>query len=620
MSIISFQTRYNQRPHSGLRSAFSQVLERLNQIWWGPPGLPVQLRMEQRFVALRYMSVLFVAPVLPLLDLSVQQLVAAYTLLFFFFIYNFGVQTLIRRHSIWISSGYITSVGDGFSTIMMVFIGGGFNSAFYMTLFGTTVAIAMRYGYGLSMLVAGTYILLDGVSPVIYGTARPGTSGDFFFRSGFLVLVAFLGSYLRAQAYAAEVALAQQLNRASALNESTRALNASLQLDTVVRAVAAEARRLMEAEAVALKLDPEFSGRTVYDLSSLPSDDLQPQACQMMLNTLLAANVSDDQPAVKMGLTVDGRWYIVAPLQNRGGMSGYIAVMRAKGQPAYAQPDAALLTSFIDRAILAIENAGLYKTIGDRRQELQRAYAELATAHQELLCVDEMKTNFIANVSHELRTPLTSVRSFSELLLSFEVDDTTEREFLEIINTESERLTRLINDVLDITKIESGQVAWHMKQLNLADLLQISARTFAPLVEKKGLQFELVLPDRSVQVCADSDRVLQVLANLLGNAMKFTPQGTITLSAEVAGDVVLIHVRDTGIGIAPADHERIFEKFQQVGDTLTEKPTGTGLGLCICHDIVLHHGGELWVDSELGQGSTFSFSLPIASSPVLIAA
>lgn len=221
-----------------------------------------------------------------------------------------------------------------------------------------------------------------------------------------------------------------------------------------------------------------------------------------------------------------------------------------------------------------------------------------------------MKTNFIANVSHELRTPLTSIRSFSEILLSFGVDEVTEREFLGIINAESERLTRLINDVLDITKIEAGQVEWHIEPVPLAEILRAGARTFAPLVEEKGLRFRLVPPSGSVTVNADADRVQQVLANLIGNAIKFTETGEIVLSAELIDGYAHILVRDTGVGIDPANHERIFEKFHQVGDTLTEKPTGTGLGLCICRDIVTQHGGHIWVESERGRGSTFRFSLP----------
>jgi signal transduction histidine kinase len=273
--------------------------------------------------------------------------------------------------------------------------------------------------------------------------------------------------------------------------------------------------------------------------------------------------------------------------------------------------DPDILDSFVERTTLALENASLYRTLASRTDDLQRAYSDLAIAHQELLGVDEMKTGFLANVSHELRTPLSSIRSFSELLLSYENDPAVQNEFLQIINSESERLTRLVNDVLDITKIEAGRMDWHMTPVDLAALLQDSARTYAMLIEEHDLVFRQELDDDLPMIYADRDRLQQVLGNMLNNAMKFTESGTITLSAARRGDEIRVSVVDTGVGIAREDHERIFEKFQQVGDTLTDKPRGTGLGLCICRDIIAYHQGRMWVESELGRGSTFTFAVPI---------
>src|SRR5205823_5853396 len=182
-------------------------------------------------------------------------------------------------------------------------------------------------------------------------------------------------------------------------------------------------------------------------------------------------------------------------------------------------------------------------------------------------------------VSHELRTPLTSIRSFSELLLAYEDDTAVQKEFLRIINSESERLTRLVNDVLDITKIEAGHMDWQMAMLNLPDLVRDSARTFGPLIANGKLTFELVIDDDLPPIYGDRDRLHQVVANLLNNAMKFTHAGTITLRTDRLDDSLVITVSDTGIGIADEDQERIFEKFQQVGDTLTDKPRGTGQGI-----------------------------------------
>jgi signal transduction histidine kinase len=280
----------------------------------------------------------------------------------------------------------------------------------------------------------------------------------------------------------------------------------------------------------------------------------------------------------------------------------------------------ALLASYLRSLTLRAELA-----LHDRLVELQRLYSDLAVAHQELLSLDEAKTNFLANVSHELRTPLTSIRAFSEILQSYPDDEDTQQEFLQIISSESERLTRLVNDVLDVTKIESGEMDWRDDFLDPSALLEHCARTFVPLFEHSSLQFHQVIAPNLPSIRGDYDRLQQVVHNLLNNAMKFTSQGGIGLRAGVKGDELCIEVWDTGVGIASQDQERVFEKFQQVGDTLTGKPKGTGLGLTICRDIVAHHGGRMQLDSKPGRGSRFSIVLPIprhapAESTILTAA
>jgi signal transduction histidine kinase len=209
---------------------------------------------------------------------------------------------------------------------------------------------------------------------------------------------------------------------------------------------------------------------------------------------------------------------------------------------------------------------------------------------------------------------LTSIRSFSELLLDYEDDPAVHKEFLLIINSESERLTRLVNDVLDITKIEGGHMDWQMASLDVSALVRDSARSFGPLIAKEHLTLALDIDDDLPPIYGDRDRLHQVVANLLNNAIKFTSVGSITLKTARGDDRVLISVSDSGIGIAAADQERVFEKFQQVGDTLTDKPRGTGLGLAICRDIVTFHHGWLRVESAPGAGSTFTVSLPIGNA------
>jgi signal transduction histidine kinase len=271
---------------------------------------------------------------------------------------------------------------------------------------------------------------------------------------------------------------------------------------------------------------------------------------------------------------------------------------------------ASYLRSLTEKAEFALQ---------DRLVELQRLYADLAVAHQELLSLDEAKTNFLANVSHELRTPLTSIRAFSEILLSYQDDESIQHEFLHIITAESERLTRLVNDVLDVTKIESGEMDWRDDTVNLTALLEQCARAFAPLVDKAGLSFRQEVAGHLPPIRGDHDRLQQVLHNLLNNAMKFTVEGTIVMRAVASAGEVHISVSDTGVGIDSRDQARVFDKFQQVGDTLTGKPKGTGLGLTICRDILAHHGGRLTLDSQPGRGSTFTMVLPIAGAELLAA-
>jgi signal transduction histidine kinase len=244
---------------------------------------------------------------------------------------------------------------------------------------------------------------------------------------------------------------------------------------------------------------------------------------------------------------------------------------------------------------------------------LQTAYGELHHAHQQLLTLDAAKTNFVANVSHELRTPLTSIRAYSELLLTYDDSPEVQREFVGIINAESERLTRLVSNVLDIMKIESGSVELRMSALDMAELLRYTVTMYAPLAEQRGIALKLALPLALPPVCGDRDRLLQVLGNLVSNALKFTVRGAITLTTEVTGLELRIAVADTGPGITSDEQGRIFEKFYQGGRLLTEKPGGTGLGLAICKEIIEQHRGRIWVESRLGQGSTFYIALGIPS-------
>lgn len=249
-----------------------------------------------------------------------------------------------------------------------------------------------------------------------------------------------------------------------------------------------------------------------------------------------------------------------------------------------------------------------------KSRALEAATAELRAANVRLKELDRLKDDFISTVTHELRTPLTSIRAFSEILHSDpEMPAPKRAEFISIIVKESERLTRMINQVLDLSKLESGNAEWHSAELDLKEVIDEAVATTSQLAAEHGASVELDLPDQVPPVRADRDRLMQVMLNLISNAVKFCPRngGRIVIALHALPDALQVDVSDNGVGIAPADHELIFEKFRQVGDTLTGKPQGTGLGLPISRRIVQHFGGRLWVRSALGQGATFSFTLPL---------
>lgn len=256
-----------------------------------------------------------------------------------------------------------------------------------------------------------------------------------------------------------------------------------------------------------------------------------------------------------------------------------------------------------------------------KSRELEAATAELRAANERLKELDRMKDDFISTVTHELRTPLTSIRSFSEILHDNPDLDTAQRaEFLLIIIKESERLTRLINQVLDLAKVESGAVRWNMASVDVADIVHDAITATGQLFREKRVRLSVSLPEGAAPVWTDRDRLMQVVINLLSNAVKFCEpdNGLVGVRLERRATGVKLCVRDNGPGIPHWAQPIIFEKFQQVGDTLTEKPQGTGLGLAICRSIVTRLGGTIWVESEPGKGANFCFFIPgqeIAGEP-----
>jgi PAS domain S-box-containing protein len=224
------------------------------------------------------------------------------------------------------------------------------------------------------------------------------------------------------------------------------------------------------------------------------------------------------------------------------------------------------------------------------------------------------KTEFVSTVSHELRTPMTSIKGYADLLLMGAADKLSEnqRSFVSVIQNNADRLTMLVNDLLDISRIESGRVALAPRVMRVEGVITQVITGMEPRAVDKGLSLRSDVPQGLPGVVADPDRVVQVLNNLVANACHYTPAGgEVVVSARVHADQVHVSIRDTGIGIAPTDQEKIFDRFFRAEDPLVQETPGTGLGLAIVRSLVELHGGQIWVESELGEGSTFTFSLPI---------
>ena len=228
--------------------------------------------------------------------------------------------------------------------------------------------------------------------------------------------------------------------------------------------------------------------------------------------------------------------------------------------------------------------------------------------------LDKMKSDFVSNVSHELRTPLTSIKGSVDNMLDGLTGPLNEKQFryLNRIKSNTDRLSRLINDLLDLSRIEAGRVEVRPTSLPLTALADEVAEQLKPLAAEKLIRIEVPSPDPTVTVWADRDKITQVLLNLIGNAVKFTPQdGKVTVAIENNGnDYVQISVADTGPGIFPEEANKIFSKFYQIANIDKQKPQGSGLGLAISKALVEMHGGKIWVESEGGRGSTFYFTLP----------
>ena len=293
------------------------------------------------------------------------------------------------------------------------------------------------------------------------------------------------------------------------------------------------------------------------------------------------------------------RALLAVPLLHDRTIIGALVVQR-KAPGKFPQQTIDLLQTFAGQSALAIQNARLFHEAKEKGQAL-----EVASKH---------KSQFLANMSHELRTPLNAIIGYTELILDNIYGEVPEkiRDVLQRLEKNGRHLLGLINEVLDVAKIEAGRLTLSMGDYSIGEIVQTVSAALEALAAEKGLLLKVFVPEDLPVGRGDERRLTQVLMNLVGNAIKFTEAGEVRIEVQTSNEGFLVSVADTGSGIALADQQYIFEEFRQVDSSNTRSKGGTGLGLSIAKRIVELHGGRIWVESELGKGSTFRFSMPYA--------
>ena len=309
--------------------------------------------------------------------------------------------------------------------------------------------------------------------------------------------------------------------------------------------------------------------------------------------------LDDPEYSFKNGQDVGGyRTVLGVPLIREGVVIGVLNLARSAQRPFTAQ-QIELVETFADQAVIAIENVRLFDEIQDKSRQL-----EVASQH---------KSQFLANMSHELRTPLNAILGYTELMADGIYGELPEKTMgvLKRLESNGRHLLGLINDVLDLSKIEAGQLVLELTDYSLEDIAQTARSTLEPLAADKKLTFKVEVSPKLPAGHGDGRRLTQVLINLVGNAIKFTDAGEVVITGGATDGSFHLSVRDTGPGISAADQAKLFQEFQQADNAITRKKGGTGLGLAISKRIVEMHGGKIWVESQVGQGSTFSFTVPV---------
>ena len=409
--------------------------------------------------------------------------------------------------------------------------------------------------------------------------------------------------------------LARSVDELEGLRHVGEAVSSSLDLNEVLSTIVTHAVQLSRTEGGSIFefIDEEemFEIRTAFGTSGELLAELR--ATRVGLHETLVgraaltrtpmavADIADVPPDAHLTKLARAGWrsLLAVPLMREDRILGAL-VVRRRSPGEFPQSTIELVETFASQSALAIQNARLFQELALKTNEL-----EVASRH---------KSEFLASMSHELRTPLNAVIGFSEVLLDRLFGDLNEKqeEYLEDIRGSGRHLLDLINDILDLSKVEAGKMQLELARTSLREALEHGVAMVSERAARQGLSLSLDVNDDVEDVVADSLRIKQVILNLLTNAVKFTPSGgSIEASAARVGDEIHVTVKDSGIGIAESDYERIFETFHQGRRDGSASTEGTGLGLTLSKRIVELHGGRLWVESRPGHGSTFTFSIPV---------
>jgi signal transduction histidine kinase/HAMP domain-containing protein len=408
--------------------------------------------------------------------------------------------------------------------------------------------------------------------------------------------------------------LARSVEELQALGEVSQAVSSTLDLQEVLATIVAHAVELSGTESGAIyefnEATEEFQLRATHRMSEELIQAIREAGVN--LGETAVGWAGKNREAVQVPDVLEEPTYPTREIMKREGFRALLAVpllrehrligglvvrRRAPGQ--FQKETVDLLQTFATQSALAIQNARLFREIEAKGREL-----EIASKH---------KSEFLANMSHELRTPLNAILGYTELILDKIYGDVPEniQEVLERVEKNGRHLLGLINDVLDLSKIEAGQLVLSLDDYSMKEVVHTVFTAVESLAAEKNLELKVSVSPEVTHGMGDQQRISQVFLNLVGNAIKFTEAGEVRIEATASNDTFVVSVSDTGPGLSEADQQRIFEEFHQVDGSSTRKKGGTGLGLSIAKRIVEMHGGRIWVESTVGKGSTFWFTLPV---------